>query len=110
MCISPLYFTTISCIVFMFFSKQRCKHIKYLFFKLFFIYFRYITVDELEDALTKHNMGDEATIRDIIAEVDTDRVSYIYETNSRFGMIHYSFFCYYLRMLNLFNAFRRMDE
>ncbi|VAH11372.1 unnamed protein product [Triticum turgidum subsp. durum] len=32
----------------------------------------YITVDELEEALKKYDMGDEATIKDIIAEVDTD--------------------------------------
>jgi hypothetical protein len=36
---------------------------------------RYITVDELEEALKKYDMGDEATIKDIIAEVDTDHVS-----------------------------------
>ncbi|KAM1636926.1 hypothetical protein ACFX13_015061 [Malus domestica] len=33
----------------------------------------YITVEELEQALKKHNMGDEKTIKEIIAEVDTDR-------------------------------------
>ncbi|KAH7445604.1 hypothetical protein KP509_01G017600 [Ceratopteris richardii] len=32
----------------------------------------YITVQELEEALNKHNMGDPETIKDIIAEVDTD--------------------------------------
>ncbi|KAJ1687982.1 hypothetical protein LUZ63_019372 [Rhynchospora breviuscula] len=32
----------------------------------------YITVEELEEALTKHDMGDEKTIKEIIAEVDTD--------------------------------------
>ncbi|KAF2932329.1 hypothetical protein DAI22_05g279700 [Oryza sativa Japonica Group] len=32
----------------------------------------FITVDELEEALTKYDMGDEATIKEIIAEVDTD--------------------------------------
>lgn len=36
---------------------------------------RYITVDELEEALKKYDMGDEATIKEIIAEVDTDHVS-----------------------------------
>ncbi|KAF8696950.1 hypothetical protein HU200_036595 [Digitaria exilis] len=35
----------------------------------------YITVDELEEALKKHDMGDDKTIKDIIAEVDTDHVS-----------------------------------
>ncbi|CAN6327107.1 unnamed protein product [Urochloa humidicola] len=32
----------------------------------------HITVDELEEALKKYDMGDEATIKEIIAEVDTD--------------------------------------
>ncbi|KAJ8436597.1 hypothetical protein Cgig2_031538 [Carnegiea gigantea] len=32
----------------------------------------YITVEELEQALKKYNMGDEKTIQEIIAEVDTD--------------------------------------
>ncbi|KAL4204056.1 hypothetical protein AMTRI_Chr01g107810 [Amborella trichopoda] len=33
----------------------------------------YITMEELEQALKKYNMGDEKTINEIIAEVDTDR-------------------------------------
>lgn len=33
----------------------------------------YITVEELEQALKKYNMGDEKTIKEIITEVDTDR-------------------------------------
>ncbi|KAG8069178.1 hypothetical protein GUJ93_ZPchr0005g15653 [Zizania palustris] len=36
----------------------------------------FITVDELEEALKKYDMGDEATIKEIIAEVDTDHVSH----------------------------------
>ncbi|KAL4592796.1 hypothetical protein LXL04_005801 [Taraxacum kok-saghyz] len=39
----------------------------------------YITVEELEHALKKYNMGDEKTIKEIIAEVDTDndgRINY----------------------------------
>ncbi|XP_048501148.1 calcium-dependent protein kinase 15 isoform X2 [Beta vulgaris subsp. vulgaris] len=39
----------------------------------------YITTEELEQALKKYNMGDEKTIREIIAEVDTDndgRINY----------------------------------
>ncbi|XP_071726416.1 calcium-dependent protein kinase 1-like [Rutidosis leptorrhynchoides] len=32
----------------------------------------YITVEELEHALKKYNMGDEKTIKEIITEVDTD--------------------------------------
>jgi len=37
---------------------------------------RYITRDELETAMTQHGMGDEATIKEIISEVDTDNVSW----------------------------------
>ncbi|GKV23206.1 hypothetical protein SLEP1_g32963 [Rubroshorea leprosula] len=33
----------------------------------------YITVDELEQALKRYNMDDEKTIKEIIAEVDTDK-------------------------------------
>ncbi|MBA0552227.1 hypothetical protein Golob_023057 [Gossypium lobatum] len=33
----------------------------------------FITMEELEQALRKYNMGDEKTIKEIIAEVDTDR-------------------------------------
>ncbi|KAJ4952821.1 hypothetical protein NE237_029653 [Protea cynaroides] len=39
----------------------------------------YITMEELEQALKKYNMGDEKTIEEIIAEVDTDndgRINY----------------------------------
>ncbi|KAE9596526.1 hypothetical protein Lal_00007327 [Lupinus albus] len=39
----------------------------------------YITTEELESALKKYNMGDEKTIKEIIAEVDTDhdgRINY----------------------------------
>ncbi|KAJ7952234.1 putative Calcium-dependent protein kinase [Quillaja saponaria] len=39
----------------------------------------YITVEELEYALKKYNLGDEKTIKEIIAEVDTDndgRINY----------------------------------
>ncbi|KAL6610708.1 hypothetical protein ACP70R_040677 [Stipagrostis hirtigluma subsp. patula] len=39
----------------------------------------YITNDELEEALKKYDMGDEETIKEIIAEVDTDhdgRINY----------------------------------
>jgi calcium-dependent protein kinase len=39
----------------------------------------YITIDELEQAMTRNNMGDDATIKDIIKEVDTDhdgRINY----------------------------------
>ncbi|GFZ16434.1 calcium-dependent protein kinase 6 [Actinidia rufa] len=39
----------------------------------------YITMEELEHALKKYNMGDEQTIKEILAEVDTDhdgRINY----------------------------------
>ncbi|KAF5460599.1 hypothetical protein F2P56_020458 [Juglans regia] len=39
----------------------------------------YITMEELENALKQYNMGDEKTIKEIIAEVDTDndgRINY----------------------------------
>ncbi|XP_057478166.1 calcium-dependent protein kinase 1-like [Actinidia eriantha] len=39
----------------------------------------YITMEELEQALKKYNMGDEQTIKEILAEVDTDhdgRINY----------------------------------
>lgn len=37
-------------------------------------------MEELEQALKKYNMGDEKTIREIIAEVDTDNVlSFVYD-------------------------------
>ncbi|XP_057450023.1 calcium-dependent protein kinase 1-like [Lotus japonicus] len=39
----------------------------------------YITRDELETALKKYNMGDEKTIKEVIAEIDTDndgRINY----------------------------------
>lgn len=33
-------------------------------------------MEELESALKKYNMGDEKTIKEIIAEVDTDNVQF----------------------------------
>ena len=33
-------------------------------------------MEELEQALKKYNMGDENTIKEIIAEVDTDNVRF----------------------------------
>lgn len=38
--------------------------------------FRYITMEELEHALKEYNITDEKTIKEIIAEVDTDNVCY----------------------------------
>ena len=39
-----------------------------------FCFARYITVEELTQALQEHDMGDEETIKTIIAEVDADKV------------------------------------
>lgn len=35
-------------------------------------------MEELESALKKYNMGDEKTIKEIIAEVDTDNVCFFF--------------------------------
>lgn len=43
-------------------------------------------MEELEHALQQYNMGDEKTIKEIIAEVDTDRVSYF---SLSFFMVHF---------------------
>lgn len=48
----------------------RCSSF-YLWFELG----RYITRDELRQAMTKYGMGDEATIDEIIDDVDTDKVT-----------------------------------
>ena len=45
-------------------------------FDFFKFTYSYITRDELETAMTQHGMGDEATIKEIISEVDTDNVSW----------------------------------
>lgn len=37
--------------------------------------FSHITRDELETAMKEYGIGDEASIKEIIAEVDTDNVS-----------------------------------
>ncbi|CAH1448282.1 unnamed protein product [Lactuca virosa] len=47
----------------------------------------YITMDELEKAMKEYGMGDEATIKDIISEVDTDND----------GRINYEEFCTMMR-------------
>lgn len=44
-------------------------------FILFDLIYRFITRDELETAMKEYGMGDDATIREIISEVDTDNVS-----------------------------------
>ena len=46
-----------------------------LFLQLTSAKFRFITRDELENAMKENGLGDEATIKDIISEVDTDNVS-----------------------------------
>lgn len=40
-----------------------------------FICLRFITREELRQALTQHGMGDEATIDEILEDVDTNKVS-----------------------------------
>ncbi|CAH2078315.1 unnamed protein product [Thlaspi arvense] len=47
----------------------------------------FITMDELESAMKEYGMGDEASIKDIIAEVDTDND----------GRINYEEFCAMMR-------------
>ncbi|KAG8385738.1 hypothetical protein BUALT_Bualt03G0076400 [Buddleja alternifolia] len=47
----------------------------------------YITMDELETAMKEYGMGDEATIKEIISEVDTDND----------GRINYEEFCAMMR-------------
>ncbi|XP_022876971.1 calcium-dependent protein kinase 21-like [Olea europaea var. sylvestris] len=47
----------------------------------------YITRDELETAMKEYGMGDEATIKEIISEVDTDND----------GRINYEEFCQMMR-------------
>ncbi|KAL7087916.1 hypothetical protein ACP275_13G097500 [Erythranthe tilingii] len=47
----------------------------------------FITRDELEAAMQEHNVGDQSTIKDIIAEVDTDND----------GRINYEEFCNMMR-------------
>ena len=42
---------------------------------LFCNQYRYITIDELEVALKEYRMGDDATIKEVLSDVDTDNVS-----------------------------------
>lgn len=42
----------------------------------YFHRYRFITRDELENAMQEHGMGDLSTIKEIIAEVDSDNVSF----------------------------------
>jgi D-arabinose 5-phosphate isomerase GutQ len=50
-------------------------------------------MEELEHALKKYNMGDEKTIREIIAEVDTDNVCFFLLSSLSFSK--YTFFVYH---------------
>jgi hypothetical protein len=38
------------------------------------VFNRYITTDELEAALKEYGMGDDATIKEILSDVDADNV------------------------------------
>lgn len=70
-------------------------------------------MEELEQALKKYNMGDAKTIREIIAEVDTDNVPSLVYDPSSFSlcsghtsilychMIHEDGFCQSIDMLSL---------
>lgn len=40
-----------------------------------FYLFRYITIEELEQALREYGMGDEKDIKEIVSDVDSDHVS-----------------------------------
>lgn len=57
---------------------------------------RYITMEELEQALKQYNMGDSKTIKEILAEVDTDNVKLLFLLS---GIAHFhitNFLVYYL--------------
>ncbi len=47
-------------------------------------------MEELESALKKYNMGDEKTIKEIIAEVDTDNVQFFFRPSLYFFRYIYS--------------------
>lgn len=40
----------------------------------FYLFTRFITRDELKHAMTEYGMGDEATIDEVLDDVDTDKV------------------------------------
>ena len=46
----------------------------------------FITRDELRQAMTEYGMGDEATIDEIIDDVDTDKVNFIYKSFLPFNL------------------------
>lgn len=53
-----------------------CRLFDVNFIPTYIIPRRYITKDELETAMKEYGMGDEASIRAVISEVDTDNVSF----------------------------------
>ena len=58
---------------------------------LLVIFYRFITRDELETAMKDYGMGDEATIKEIISEVDTDNVrqAFIISFQLQLKFLHY---------------------
>jgi calcium-dependent protein kinase len=54
------------------------------------VFNRYITTDELEAALKEYGMGDDATIKEILSDVDADND----------GRINYDEFCAMMRSGN----------
>lgn len=67
----------------------------------YFHRYRFITRDELENAMQEHGMGDLSTIKEIIAEVDSDNVSFsllsldqnlVLFLLKKLNLIHLSFF------------------
>ncbi|MBA0840116.1 hypothetical protein Goarm_002718, partial [Gossypium armourianum] len=64
-----------------------CRLFDVNFIPTYIIPHRYITKDELETAMKEYGMGDEASIRAVISEVDTDND----------GRINYEEFCTMMR-------------
>lgn len=50
-------------------SQNYCETLRWIWLN------RFITMDELESAMKEYGMGDQASIKEVIAEVDTDNVS-----------------------------------
>lgn len=62
-----------------FFTKQEVNELSlliyiYLYFFYMFFLFRFITREELRQAMTLHGMGDDASIDEVIEDVDTNKV------------------------------------
>lgn len=62
--------------------------------------FSYVTREELRQALAEYQMGDEATIDEVIDDVDTDNVCHIYYTIEYWPLISASL-CELLLMVEL---------